>query len=112
MSLPGWVHCNECFYDSDSGVVFYLTSCGHIMCQCCIDSTCKNGNFILASSICKLCSHNGNIVEINSNMRSDIAALFSDPLSVLQKSFQQVAKVFFGDSHLIEVIFYIFQIIT
>ncbi|KAF0986505.1 hypothetical protein HZS_2785 [Henneguya salminicola] len=68
MSLPDWIHCNHCFKENTFGCVFFLTSCGHILCQNCVDSTCNFTPIISAHTLCKLCSNRGNVVEINSNL--------------------------------------------
>ncbi len=37
-----WISCNYCNIKLNSKVNFYLTSCGHIYCQNCIQTSTEN----------------------------------------------------------------------
>lgn len=66
-----WINCNYCYIQPNPKLSFYLTSCGHLFCDKCINSS-------KGKEICFMCGARYNMTILNRNMSSDIAMFFTD----------------------------------
>ncbi|CAB3368603.1 Hypothetical predicted protein [Cloeon dipterum] len=77
-----WIHCNNCSRQpsQDKGLRFQLTSCGHIFCSQCVESS--------TNPACKVCGSKCNCLPLSSNMPPEIQSYFSDPEETIRKALQ------------------------
>ncbi|XP_074646283.1 E3 ubiquitin-protein ligase RNF212B-like isoform X2 [Tubulanus polymorphus] len=84
--MADWVHCNLCYRQPD-GLKFFLTSCGHVFCDDCLQNGEKNEK-------CKICGNRCTSTPLISNkMRPEVEIFFSDPLYLLKKNYKQIVQV-------------------
>ncbi|XP_018099398.2 RING finger protein 212B isoform X2 [Xenopus laevis] len=75
-----WFHCNMCFLNQNE--TFYITSCGHILCQKCITQD--------KCSVCKrACRH----LSLSDNMKAQEKIFFRNHKQIAQKYFDHLAQV-------------------
>ena len=79
--MSDWIHCNCCttlLKDAkNSGLVFFLTNCGHILC-----AKCKS---IISANTCPICQAVCNTLELNARIGPEIQVFFSEPVQMLKK---------------------------
>ena len=87
--MSDWIHCNRCFVllkdAKSSGLAFYLTNCGHILCAKCRST--------LSTEHCPVCQASCNTVELNARIGPDIQLFFSDPAQLLRKNHKSELQV-------------------
>ncbi|CAL2029039.1 unnamed protein product [Caenorhabditis brenneri] len=79
-----WIQCNNCGAKPNQ-VKMYLTACGHVFCQNCIEKA--------KESQCYLCRKPLKVDEINKNMRPDLMELFKDPKQVAADLISELKQV-------------------
>ncbi len=76
-----WVHCNVCYAQPHpSGKSYFLSSCGHIICN-----GCKDGARPLGS--CPECSKQGGVtwVKLTSKLPPEVVSYFTNPKELVAK---------------------------
>ena len=80
--MSDWIHCNRCttlLKDAkNSGLVFFLTNCGHILCE-----KCKS---IISANTCPICQAVCSTLELNARIGPEIQVFFSEPVQMLKKN--------------------------
>ncbi|EPB72132.1 zinc finger, C3HC4 type [Ancylostoma ceylanicum] len=84
-----WIHCNACYRQPTQKSVFFLSSCGHIICQKCT-STLGDKDSDLS---CPVCHKNCAFTEINRNLRPELQILFRNPKDVATQYMRSLAQV-------------------
>lgn len=82
-----WFHCNKCYSLQNNGS-FSFTSCGHILCESCLEF----GNMVPGQKgTCVVCQRSGtSVLAINSSMRPDLLALFRQPKDLMMEFMQRI----------------------
>ncbi|KAK6029527.1 zinc finger, C3HC4 type, partial [Ostertagia ostertagi] len=87
-----WIHCNACGRQPAQGVVYFISSCGHIVCQKCSTSTnAADGKG--AESLCPSCNKKCSLVEINRNLRPELQMLFRNPKDLATQYMKNLSQV-------------------
>ncbi|KAM4706992.1 E3 ubiquitin-protein ligase RNF212B [Discoglossus pictus] len=75
-----WFHCNVCFLRQDA--TFYITSCGHILCQACI-----------TRDYCSVCRTACKYLALSENLKPQEKIYFRGLKETAQKYFDHIAQV-------------------
>ncbi|KAH7731313.1 RING finger protein [Aphelenchoides avenae] len=92
-----WVHCNKCYKQPTSRgspVKYNLTSCGHVVCDGCIQLTkqaCSERNLPLTCCVCS--KRRIGLVAVTSSMNATLKLRFTDPAKLWQLQMRKLAKV-------------------
>ncbi|XP_039754680.1 probable E3 SUMO-protein ligase RNF212 isoform X4 [Pararge aegeria] len=73
-----WIHCNNCYTQLEPGITLYLTSCGHMFCNNCLDNGVQEGT-------CLVCKVPCSVMKLAPDMNHEIQDYFTDPDDILQK---------------------------
>lgn len=86
-----WVHCNNCYIQPGDEEIkkFFITNCGHIYCDECLHKECR------------ICHTTFTSIPLTSNMSSEVAVYFQDPVVNLKK---QIKILEFQHSHRIRMV--------
>uniref|UniRef100_A0A914Y167 RING-type domain-containing protein n=1 Tax=Panagrolaimus superbus TaxID=310955 RepID=A0A914Y167_9BILA len=83
-----WVHCNKCFAEpNENGVkgTFFLTSCSHISCQKCYESS---------RNVCHTCKkQNIKVLRIDSSLNKQYRQYFVDISRVIASKMEEMGKI-------------------
>ncbi|CAM1298270.1 Uncharacterised protein g2083 [Pycnogonum litorale] len=82
--MSDWVHCNKCYTrpGSKNEMKFFLTSCGHIFCQECVQKCTKENCFV--------CAVKCNTITLSQQMKPDVDIYFKDPSEQIKKLIQVI----------------------
>ncbi|XP_072289329.1 probable E3 SUMO-protein ligase RNF212 [Eucyclogobius newberryi] len=80
-----WICCNLCFHSPGSDRKLALTTCGHLICNCCFQKGTQG--------TCLICSAKCQLSLLSDKSSSEVKALFSDINSVASKHFTEISKV-------------------
>eukprot|EP00800_Vazella_pourtalesii_P015925 TRINITY_DN4428_c2_g1_i1.p1 TRINITY_DN4428_c2_g1~~TRINITY_DN4428_c2_g1_i1.p1 ORF type:complete len:319 (-),score=63.19 TRINITY_DN4428_c2_g1_i1:29-985(-) len=87
--MSDWIHCNRCttlLKDAkNSGLVFFLTNCGHILCAKCTS--------VISANTCPICQAACNTLELNARIGPEIQVFFSEPVQMLKKNHKTEVQV-------------------
>ncbi|CAJ0604854.1 unnamed protein product [Cylicocyclus nassatus] len=86
-----WIHCNACYRQPTQGVVYLLSSCGHIVCQTC--STASETGNEGPEKPCPVCHKKCAIAEINRKLRPELQILFRNPKEVATQYMKNLSQV-------------------
>ncbi|XP_029930063.1 RING finger protein 212B isoform X4 [Myripristis murdjan] len=75
-----WFHCNRCF--GRKGQKFAVSSCGHILCEGCINP-----------KQCNICGATCNYLPITDQMKPPEKAFFMDPMKLIQSRMEHIAQI-------------------
>ncbi|XP_075425166.1 E3 ubiquitin-protein ligase RNF212B isoform X2 [Ascaphus truei] len=75
-----WFHCNLCFLREDTA--FYVTSCGHILCQMCV-----------TRDYCSVCRTACKYLALSENLKPQEKIFFRGLKETAQKYFDHIAQV-------------------
>ncbi|VDD85911.1 unnamed protein product [Enterobius vermicularis] len=91
--MSDWLHCNICVRlpTSSENVPFFLTSCGHIICQQCLE---KSG-----VSSCQVCQKAMHVLEINRLLRPEHQMYFRNPKELLETYVKNINSVLDFQAH-------------
>lgn len=84
-----WIHCNACYRQPSQGVVFFFSSCGHIVCQKCASTTDK----AKLDCSCPVCHRKCAFVEINRNLRPELQIFFRNPKDLATQYMKSLSQV-------------------
>ncbi|XGW12429.1 hypothetical protein V3C99_013270 [Haemonchus contortus] len=87
-----WIHCNACGRQPAQGVVYFISSCGHIICQKC-SSTANKPDGCGSESLCPFCNKKCTFVEINRNLHPDLQILFRNPKEIATMYMKKLSQV-------------------
>ncbi|KAL3860727.1 hypothetical protein ACJMK2_010812 [Sinanodonta woodiana] len=73
-----WFHCNTCFIQPGEGIMFHLTSCGHIYCEKCLKQT--------SGERCCMCSSQYTAMMLTTEMKPEVEVYFTEPLDLVNKN--------------------------
>jgi hypothetical protein len=85
MACP-WIHCNICLRLPVSNSRYFISNCGHIACDRCVEKK-------LIAPTCSICKRDSKIEEINKNLREDLRKYFVNIHDFAVKSFNEVKAV-------------------
>uniref|UniRef100_A0A914Q1T5 RING-type domain-containing protein n=1 Tax=Panagrolaimus davidi TaxID=227884 RepID=A0A914Q1T5_9BILA len=85
MACP-WIHCNICLRLPVSKCRYFISNCGHIACERCVEKK-------LIAPKCSLCKRETKVEEINKNLREDLRKYFVNIHDFAVKSFNEVKSV-------------------
>uniref|UniRef100_A0AC35F8M4 RING-type domain-containing protein n=1 Tax=Panagrolaimus sp. PS1159 TaxID=55785 RepID=A0AC35F8M4_9BILA len=85
MACP-WIHCNICLRLPVSGCRYFISNCGHVACERCVEKK-------LIAPKCSLCKRETKVEEINKNLREDLRKYFVNIHDFAVKSFNEVKSV-------------------
>jgi gas vesicle protein len=85
MACP-WIHCNICLRLPVSNSRYFISNCGHIACDRCVEKK-------LIAPTCSICKRDSKIEEINKNLREDLRKYFVNIHDFAVKSFNEVKSV-------------------
>ncbi|XP_075067286.1 E3 ubiquitin-protein ligase RNF212B isoform X2 [Mixophyes fleayi] len=90
-----WLHCNVCHLQQ--GNTFYITSCGHILCQACI-----------TQDYCSVCRTACKYLPVSENLKPQEKIYFRSPRDTVQTYFKNIAQAwsFQKQQHDLHVMFY------
>ncbi|KAM8960604.1 LOW QUALITY PROTEIN: E3 ubiquitin-protein ligase RNF212B [Pelodytes ibericus] len=90
-----WFHCNLCFLRKDT--TFYITSCGHILCEACI-----------TRDYCSVCRTVCRCTALSQNLKPQEKIFFRSLKDTALKYFDQIAQVwsFQKQQHDLHIAFY------
>ncbi|KAK5975861.1 RING-type domain-containing protein [Trichostrongylus colubriformis] len=86
-----WIHCNACGRQPAQGVVYFISSCGHIICQKCTTSNKVDGKS--PDALCPCCSKKCTFIEINRNLRPELQMLFRNPKELATQYMKNLSRV-------------------
>ncbi|KAK6737320.1 hypothetical protein RB195_019800 [Necator americanus] len=84
-----WIHCNACYRQPTQRVTFFLSSCGHIMCQKCVSVPSRKES----DESCLVCNKKCAFAEINRNLRPELQILFRNPKDVATQYMKSLSQV-------------------
>uniref|UniRef100_A0AC35G4Z0 RING-type domain-containing protein n=1 Tax=Panagrolaimus sp. PS1159 TaxID=55785 RepID=A0AC35G4Z0_9BILA len=85
MACP-WIHCNICLRLPVSNSRYFISNCGHIACDRCVEKK-------LIVPTCSICKRDSKVEEINKNLREDLRKYFVNIHDFAVKSFNEVKSV-------------------
>ncbi|VDL71338.1 unnamed protein product [Nippostrongylus brasiliensis] len=89
--VSDWIHCNACWRQPAQGVVYFFTSCGHIICQkCTLSNGTPDGQ---QSASCSHCNKKCALIEINRNLRPELQVLFRNPKELATQYMKTLSQV-------------------
>ncbi|KAK3579204.1 hypothetical protein CHS0354_022746 [Potamilus streckersoni] len=74
-----WFHCNTCFIQPGEGIMFHLTSCGHIYCEKCLKQTSGERR-------CCMCGSQYTAMMLTTEMKPEVEVYFTEPLDLVNKN--------------------------
>jgi len=92
-----WIHCNVCaaLPSKSPGVVFYIGSCGHPICEKCVpeDELMEVRSQRDVSGQCRVCHKNASYKPINRDLPRDVQIFFQSPWTLVEKQCKQLQAV-------------------
>ncbi|XP_059914995.1 RING finger protein 212B-like isoform X1 [Gadus macrocephalus] len=76
-----WFHCNRCF--RRKGPKFFVSSCGHICCEGCINSTEQ----------CTVCGASCHYLPLTDAMKPQEEVFFKDPVKLIQTRLEHITQI-------------------
>nr|CAR63560.1 hypothetical protein [Angiostrongylus cantonensis] len=84
-----WIHCNACYRQPAQGIVFFFSSCGHIICHKCA-STADRAKLDCS---CPVCRRKCAFVEINRSLRPELQVFFRNPKELATQYMKSLSQV-------------------
>ncbi|VDM52709.1 unnamed protein product [Angiostrongylus costaricensis] len=84
-----WIHCNACYRQPAQGIVFFFSSCGHIICQKCASAADRTK----LESSCPVCCRKCAFVEINRSLRPELQMFFRNPKELATQYMKSLSQV-------------------
>ncbi|XP_044755387.1 RING finger protein narya-like [Coccinella septempunctata] len=77
--MASWVHCNNCFeqLQKNKNVSFFLTECGHITCEKCVEH-------MRTPPTCMICRKSTSLIKLSKDMNPSLRCFFN-PLDIQLK---------------------------
>ncbi|XP_048867684.1 RING finger protein 212B-like isoform X12 [Brienomyrus brachyistius] len=84
-----WLHCNQCY--RREGIAFVVASCGHIVCESCVNPSKFLG--LSSTEQCTVCGTSCNYLHISDKMKPQEQAYFSDPVKLMHSRLEHISQV-------------------
>ncbi|XP_072567230.1 E3 ubiquitin-protein ligase RNF212B isoform X1 [Paramormyrops kingsleyae] len=84
-----WLHCNQCY--RREGIAFVVTSCGHIVCEGCVNPSTFLG--LSSTEQCTVCGASCSYLHISDKMNPQEQAYFSDPVKLIHSRLEHISQV-------------------
>ncbi|XP_029113483.1 RING finger protein 212B-like [Scleropages formosus] len=86
-----WVHCNQCF--RREGIHLAVSSCGHIVCESCMNSSNWCIMVSLCTEQCAVCGASCSYLPISEKMKPQEQVYFHDPVKLVQSRLEHISQI-------------------